>query len=403
MIARKIIAIASRDYVTNIRRKAFLAMLFGFPFLMLIIFGVQAYFGSQMKSGSFTSNAGFIDYSSLNFESNSSKLVKYSTAEELKTALLNKKIDAGFIITRDYLKDGNIQLIVRKGELTKPGEETALNNFLLARLLESVNPDVGKRIQDPANVQTFEIDRNGQESPGNIFKVIVGLGIGIALIFSLFMTSSFLLQSIVEEKENRMIEVLLSSISAKELMAGKVLGLGALSLTQMAVWFGLALLFAGIVQSQMASQIGALQLDKLISPAVLLIYLLLFIGGFLLFSSIYVGIGSISTSMREGQQLSSILILPAVTPLWFMNAILVEPNGIISRVLSMFPLSSPLGMIIRMNLTDVPAMEIIASILLLYISVLFFVWASAKIFRAGMLMYGKRPNLKEILLFLKEA
>jgi ABC-2 type transport system permease protein len=228
------------------------------------------------------------------------------------------------------------------------------------------------------------------------------MALGIGLVFSVFMTSGFLLQSVAEEKENRMIEIILSSVSSRQLLAGKIIGLAALSLTQMLVWLASA---AALLQFVAPSVLpaGAISVAALLDVGKLSVYALYFLGGFLLYSSLLAGIGSLTTSAREGQQLSAIVILPAVTPLWFINAMLVNPNGPVAQAISMFPLSAPLGMILRMGLTDVPLHEIAASLSILFLSIALTVWASAKVFRAAMLMYGKRPGLKEIVRFLREA
>jgi ABC-2 type transport system permease protein len=149
--------------------------------------------------------------------------------------------------------------------------------------------------------------------------------------------------------------------------------------------------------------VGQINFAELIPPQMLAIYLLYFVGGFGLYASLLAGIGAISTSMKEGQQISTIIILPAVSPLWFLTAFIVDPNSALVKAVSLFPLSSPLGMIFRTGFTDVPAAEIAASLLILYATLAIAVWASAKVFRASILMYGKRPGAREVVSMLKRA
>lgn len=398
----KLLLVAKRDYLTNLRKKSFLAMLFGFPALMLLIFGIQFFFASQLTSSEFAGNVGFVDQSGLNIAGNSTKLVQFGSEQELKGALLNGTIGSAFLVPSGYLANGTVLLFVQKGEIWKAAITKPFESLLSNALLAGMDADRAARIRNPANVQTVELDKSGAPVPRNLLESVAGMALGAGLIFSVFMTSGFLLQSVAEEKENRMIEIMLSSVSSRQLLGGKILGLAALSLTQMLVWFGSA---AALLQFAAPSvlPIGSINVATLLDPWTLLVYALYFIGGFLLYSSLLAGIGSLTTSAREGQQLSAIVILPAVTPLWFINALLTNPNGPVAQAISIFPLSAPLGMILRMGLTDVPVQEIAASLIVLALSIVLTVWASAKVFRAAMLMYGKRPGLNEIVRFLREA
>jgi ABC-2 type transport system permease protein len=399
----KLLLVAKRDYLTNLRKKSFLLMMFGFPLLMLLIFGIQFFFAGQLASGSIQGTVGFVDQSGLNVTSNSTTLVQFQDERGMKDALLNGTIDSGFLVPSDYLANGTVILFVQKGEVWKSTTNTRPFEALLSDVLfRGVDKEVAARIRDPANVQTVELDQNGAPVQRSVLESMAGMALGVVLIFSVFMTSSFLLQSVTEEKENRMIEVILSSVSSRQLLAGKIIGLAALSLTQMFVWFASSAVLLQFAAPSLLP-LGAINVAALFDPGTLFIYFLYFIGGFLLYSSLLAGIGAISPSARESQQLVSVVILPAVVPLWFINAILANPNGPVAQALSIFPLSAPLGMILRMGLTEVPAQEIAASLLVMALSIVLAVWASAKVFRAAMLMYGKRPSLGEIVRFIKEA
>ncbi|MFA6329702.1 MAG: ABC transporter permease [Candidatus Micrarchaeia archaeon] len=413
MKMEKVLIVAKRDYVSNVRGRNFLLMAFGLPVLMALIIGAQAYFAGQLDAVALDGHeaTGMVDYSGLDLSRvvgaggplNATNVTVFGSEAELRAALTNNSIGSGFIVQADYLETGNVSVLIRSGELSQAAATTLLQPILLAGLTAGMNQEVAKRVSDPYTIQVVQVGDNGKDSGKDVLQSVVGMVFALLLIFSIFITSNFLLQSVVEEKENRMIEVILSSVSATELMAGKIMGLAALALTQIAIWLLGAALILSLTTSILPPELSSMDIVSLIGPATMVVYILYFIGGFFLFASIFAGLGALSTSMREGTQLTSVLILPAVTPFWFLSAMMAEPNGPVSVFLSMFPLSAPLGMIMRMNFTVVPPLEIAASLAILFCSVAFTIWASAKVFRASMLMYGKRPNLGEIISFLKQG
>jgi len=398
-----ILKVAKRDYLENVRRKSFLYVVFGLPLLMAVIFGIQASFGSQMSSLQFTTPVGFVDESGLGFQGNGNMTIGYATLGDAKAALLSQKVGSVLLIGPDYLSNGTLTVLVREGDLTRTLNDKAMQSFLVSGLVKGLPPQVKARIESPPSLQTMELDASGNPVKRNFMQSLVATGIGLLLLLTIFMSSSFLMQSVVEEKENRVMEILLSSISARDLMAGKIIGNCALSLTQISVWLIFSVVAIGYFGGPIMALVGAINPLDIISPGLLTVYLLYFIGGFLLYSSLLACIGSISTSMRESSQISAIVVLPAAAPLWFITVFMVEPNGQIAQALSLFPFSAPLSMIMRMGMTSVPVAEIAASLLLLFATVAASVWVSAKLFRATILMYGQRPGIARMISILREA
>ncbi len=398
-----IFKVAKRDYLENVKRKSFLYVVFGLPLLMGVIFAIQASFGSQMTSLQFTTPVGFVDESGLGFQGNGNMTIEYATVDDAKAALLSQKVGSVLVVGPDYLANGTLTVLVREGDLTRTLNDNAMQSFLISGLVKGLPPQVQARIESPPSVRTVELDASGKPVKSNFMQSLVATGIGLLLLLTIFMSSSFLMQSVVEEKESRVMEVLLSSISAKDLMAGKIIGNGALSLTQLIVWLILSSVAIAYFGGPIMALVGAINPLEIISPGLLAVYLLYFIGGFLLYSSLLACIGSISTSMRESSQISAIVVLPAAAPLWFITVFMVEPNGQIAQILSMFPFSAPLSMIMRMGMTSVPMAEIAASLLLLFATVAVSVWVSAKLFRATILMYGQRPGITRMISILREA
>jgi ABC-2 type transport system permease protein len=203
---------------------------------------------------------------------------------------------------------------------------------------------------------------------------------------------------VAEEKEGRIIEILLSSISSTELMAGKILGLGALGLIQIGVWIaaGAALMTASMAAFALSGAIS-------FSPVTIALALVYFVLGYLLFATLMAVAGSMGTTQRESQQIAGIFTFAAAIPWMAIGLIIANPDSGIAVALSYFPLTAPVMMLMRLGFGRVPTVQIAISIVLLVIAILVSLWGGAKIFRASLLMYGKRPSLKDLAQAFKQA
>jgi ABC-2 type transport system permease protein len=202
-----------------------------------------------------------------------------------------------------------------------------------------------------------------------------------------------ILSSVIEEKNSRIIEVLLSAVTPFQLMTGKILGLAGIGLTVTSLW---------AVTAYGAALWQGLEIE--ITAGLLLYFLLYYILGFLLFSSILAGIGSICNTLKETQSLMMPIVVVFMVPLMSWYKLVQSPDGLLARVLSFIPPVTPLVMILRISAgSGVWAIEILASIVLLTVAVLVTMWLAAKIFRTGILMYGKRPSAREIFRWLIQS
>ena len=207
------------------------------------------------------------------------------------------------------------------------------------------------------------------------------------------------LQSLGEEKEYRIMEILLSSVSAYQLLTGKILALGAAGLVQMFFWLLSARLLVAVMSTNIAGFLSNLQIP--IDLAILsMIY---FILGYLLFAILMAVVGSIAPTAREGQQLSVLFTMTAVLPFMFAPLIIENANHIVVQILTVFPLTAPLSVMIRLGVADIPSWQLVLSIILLILSVIGGLILGAKVFRTFLLMYGKRPALNEIIRSLRQA
>ena len=226
---------------------------------------------------------------------------------------------------------------------------------------------------------------------------------GIAYLFFFLMYMVIMLygmntaRSIIEEKTSRVFEVLLATIKPDELLAGKILGVGAVGLTQIGVWLLAAALLANsaIVANLVGGGHVALSALQIVSFAVYFVF------GFLIYSSIAAALGAMTNSEQELQQLNMFLVMPLAFCMLMLLPTVRAPDSPLARAVSLIPFCSPLLMNMRISLTQVPAWEIATSIVLMSVTVVAILWISSRIYRVGILMYGKKPNLPEILRWLK--
>ncbi|MBZ0199532.1 MAG: ABC transporter permease, partial [Ignavibacteriaceae bacterium] len=210
------------------------------------------------------------------------------------------------------------------------------------------------------------------------------------LMMMILYSGGMLIRSLIEEKSNRLIEVLVSSCTADELLTGKILGLSALGLFQILIWAILAVVLAG-------SSIIPADAFKNVLP--MLIY---FILGFIFYTSIFVGAGAIATTEQEAQQLTSYISLVLLFPIILVFSAVQNSNSFLLQVLSYIPFTTPSILILRLNLQDITLHEILITVLIMLVSIYIAINAAAKIFRIGILSYGKRPSLKEIIRWIRE-
>jgi ABC-2 type transport system permease protein len=199
------------------------------------------------------------------------------------------------------------------------------------------------------------------------------------------------LQSVAEEKESRVVEIVVSSVRPVELMTGKVTGLGALGLTQILVWVISVMAFSGGAVALLAVAGAAV-----IPMRVLVLGVVYYLLGYTLYAILMAGVGALGATAQESQQLAGIFSFFAAIPYMISGFLFTNPNMLIARVLSFFPLTAPTMMMLRLPLAEVPWVDVAGSIVVLLLSIPAAMWVGSKLFRVGLLIYGKRPTMKEI-------
>ncbi len=278
---------------------------------------------------------------------------------------------------------------------------TALSQRQLAA--HGLTPAQVKTLFSPVSVDTVRVDKQGA-SPSN------GLGsllLPFVLLFAIYMTvliyGIYVMRSVIEEKSSRVLEVLLGSVSPMQLMAGKIIGVGAVGLTQIVIWSASGALLGGGGYAMAHRLLGKTIQDAHIAPAVLILFPVFFVLGYATYATLYAAIGAMVNSDEEAAQFQFPVTLPLLLCMLLATSIIGDPNTPLAFWLSMFPLTSPIIMFVRVSVSMPPTWQIVLSIAISLASLYGLVWVSSRIYRVGILMYGKRPSLSEILKWLHYA
>ncbi len=324
--------------------------------------------------------------------------------EKQKNRLRRKEIDLYVMMDSDVASGGRMHLYSRA---TKAFDQdmistvrNLLNQVVITRRCElrDVSPELLEELRRRVPMEHVTIGSGTntervQKKSDMMFRMMVPFFFMFMMFMGIFGMGQHMITSVIEEKGSRVIEVLLSAVTPFELMAGKISGLAGIGLTVIGLWS---------VAAYGAARWKGLNID--IPAEMLLYFIIYYVLGFLLFSSILAGIGSLCNTIKEAQGLMMPLSLLLVVPMvaWFNLA--QHPEGTLARVLSFIPPLTPMVMILRISASsDLGIVEILASVVVLGASVLATVWGSAKIFRTGILMYGKRPKLGEILRWIRQS
>ncbi len=392
----KIWLILKREYLTNLKKPTFLFSAFGTPVLVIAVFVLAIAIATSgdtmddLKQVGTIDNAGVLD-AEVRSADYPDLFVAYESEEAARAALDAETLDAYVVIPESYIATGQVQLYSYDGV---PSDlEDVIDDLLIANLSTQVNTDIPTaRLIDPANA-TIRLADSGRELTPESLPALILMPIIFVVIFMIAMqiSGTFVMSGLVEEKTNRLIEVLATTVTPMQLLTGKIIGLGLLGLTQISIWIGMIIVVIALGQDIPL-------LSGLVIPVDMLVYsVIYFILGYFLIASLLSVVAVIVNSEAESRQYAAIVSLVFVIPVYLTAVFLNDANGPIPTVLSIFPFKSPTSMIMRVGFVSVPLWQMGLSIALLLLTTLFFMWASAKIFRWGLLMYGKKPSLRELI------
>ncbi len=421
---KKMLLVVRREYLDRVRKKAFLVGTVLGPVLMaLLIFAPALLFKLSPET---RTTVVVVDLAGDVFDRMKASLVdtledgtqKFRLSRhdvgpgglEEARGILNLEveedaIDGYLVIPADIASSGRATFYGKRIGDIKALEslENALSNVVIGMRLSSRGLDYGeiRNLVKSVDLEAVQVTEKGAEKRGGFDFVFMSTFLFIMMLYMTILLWGVTVQrSIIEEKNNRVIEVLLSSLRPEDLLFGKIFGIGAVGLTQYAIWgiFGAVMTAYGLA---MGGQVAELAAN--LSFSTLVFFILYYVLGFLFYATMFAGIGSVCNTDQEAQQMQTPVTLSLVFTIIIPMMVIQRPDGAFATVISLIPLFTPIVMFMRINVLMPPAWQIALSIVLMLLSI----WAagklSAKIFRTGILMYGKKPDAREILKWLRRA
>jgi ABC-2 type transport system permease protein len=324
---------------------------------------------------------------------------------DLDRRLRAKELDGYVILPPDFLTHGEAEFFNRNpGDvISRRGLQSALNRAVREeRLIEArVDTKTRQELFQPVQLQAVKVGDSGQErDSGGSFAVV--FGIGFVMYLAILMYGQVVLGAVIEEKETRIAEILFSSVKPFTLMMGKLVGVSLVALTQLAIWglafSAFALYGVGLLASKgMRTNIPSIPLSHYIY------FGLFFLLGYFIYATIYALVGSMVTTAQEGGQLAMPIILILVVSFYLFFPVSRSPDSTFSFWVSMIPFSAPVAMLVRIVTQTPPFWQIALSLFIGFSSVLAIMWAASRIYRVGMLMYGKRASIPEAFRWARQA
>jgi ABC-2 type transport system permease protein len=419
----KITHIIRREYVEHVRRKSFIISTLLVPVLMLVFFVVPVLFAVLQPDRSY--RVAVLDQTGEIGDGVAAALTDtltgggrkylvtataapgdaYAAARAAKVdALGSGELDIVIAVPATVFEDGKASYITREERNINILErfENVITDVVIQHRLADQGLDY-ERVKSLTS--GVALDMQQVTARGGLEEKSFLADYGIVFVFTMILYTSLLSwgmtisKSIIEEKSSRVIEVLLSAVTPRDLMWGKLIGVGLAGLTQLGAWALMGLAVAGYAATGVVATLGSLE----IAPAVFVYLIVFFVLGFMLFSALFMTVGSVCTTDQDAQQLQSLITLPMIVPILCLMLLLQNPNSPLAVVLSLIPLFAPMIMLARIILLQPPLWQIVLSMALIAVSIWFSIAFAARIFRVGILMYGKRPSLRELIRWYRLA
>ena len=408
----KTFLIGWREFRQRVRSRGFLLGSIGTPLIFLVLWAMAGLSGGAATNGikpvqaqpivpdkpiGYVDQAGLVGTVPASMPTGLFRAI--ASVEAAEKALLDGEVDTYYLILPDYRETGRVRRVGPELPAGPPDDLEWLNKLLVTNLVLAAKTNQGDRLLQPfgqtglefVDLQPDEAETN--DPAGAIFPFFVV----ITILIPLFTSGSYLFQSLLQEKENRIMEILLVSVRPYQLLTGKLLGLGALTLVQYVIWgaIGLvSLLFTGRPVASLFAQIH-------LSSAELLLVVPYALGGFFLYAALMAGIGALAPDIDNSRAWTFIITLPMLVPIYLWLAIVSSPNSSLAVSLSLFPFSAPVAMLLRMTSTAVPGWQLGLSLVLLLLAAAGVIWLMARLFRAQILLSGEALSLRRLWLALQ--
>ncbi|MCQ2286212.1 MAG: ABC transporter permease [Bacteroidales bacterium] len=437
---KKTLLIIAREYLTRVRKKSFLVMTILGPLLIVLAVILPLYLTMQSEKDVKVLVVDDNDFFINKFEDNNKITFSYLSGdiEELKMLCIGEEYDAVLhILGGNQSNRANLYYFDEPSLSLKSDLAEQMDKICFDKALQDSFHVNSKKFEEikalsKSTITTLQIDEDGESKKSfSELNSVVGLICGFLIYTFIFMFASQVLRSVLEEKTNRIVEVLISSVKPAQLMLGKIIGIALVGLTQLAIWVVLTLLLMIGVQTAMPDIITSkaapteivvdnnslpstdtvdLQTTNLFNEiknfysfsfgTLILSFLFFFIFGYLEYATLFAAVGSAVDNETDSQQFTLPVTLPLILTIILVMPIAENPNGTLAFWMSMIPLTSPVAMLIRIP-SGVPAIELLSSMAILVLFFIFCLWMASKIYRTGILMYGKKTTYKDMLRWIK--
>lgn len=340
--------------------------------------------------------------------------------EAVRAAVMNEELD-GYLVLPEGLIRGEASAAYYSAEgggLSLGAElESIVDDLVDDYRLEAQNapPEVLEILESRTEVRLMKLTEEGELADSTAASAALGFILGFIIYIAMFIYGAYVMHGVMEEKQSRVLEVVVSSVRPFELLMGKVLGIGAMGLVQMGAWavflLGLSMAAGGIASvfldpadlnlpqnvsgEEMLAQTNFALPD--LSPEIFIWFLLFFLGGYLLYASLFAAVGSSVEHQQDAQGLMMPVTIVIIIPLMFIAVLVEDPNTPLAIALSMIPFFSPILMVVRVAVTNVPFWQVALSFLILCLTFVGTIWVCGRIYRVGILMYGKKPTLRDLV------
>lgn len=392
--------VAKNELVKTIFRPSFIIALLSVPVFMIVIMWIsfQGAAGGPSVASPILSDAsnlgpkGVVDLSGTVKsipEELKDKFVLFSSSEAAREAVKKGEVQSYYQLEADYMATGKITYFREDFNPMAGWDQSQDLNRLIKMNLLPDKPDLYARSLDLFNRVREQVGETKTQDSESFVSFILPYAITFMLYGTIFGSAQYLLNSITDEKQNRVMEVLASSVTPSELMNGKILALGLVGVIQTALWLGI-----GLIAYRIFSTPGIDLTGIQLTPTFFISFVIYFVLGYLVYASLMAAIGALVPSLKEASQMTFVVIIPLILPLMMISEIGANPNGIFSTIMSLFPLTSPVSMPARMSISTVPLWQLGSSIVILLGTTWLLMRSAAGVFRAQNLLTGKAVSVK---------
>lgn len=394
---RKSILVLRNEFVTVVSRPSFLLMAFGLPLIAFLVFVGAGWLGrsggggggSVSGTGMFTFRPeGLVDEAgivrTLPADTPPGALRIFPDEESARQAMQAGEVGAYYRIPRDYLETGKVYLIDPDARPLISGGQTWILRWALMVNLLGGDAELAARVRSPMDVTATALSAAPQRDAESEAAFWIPYAVTLIFYFVIIFSAGLLLNSISKEKQNRVMEILMASASPREMLVGKITGLGLAGLTQTVVW-----VVTGYTLLRLGGQTLNIPPSLQPTPSVLLWGIVFFLLGYALYASLMAALGALVPNLREASQATISVIWPLLLPLFFINALIQEPDGALAVAMALIPFTSPVAMMTRLAAGGVPLWQPALAAAVLALTVAFVVRAVARMFRAQTLLSGQ--------------